>query len=627
MKRFLSCTSLICLALLFIAGTAAAQDIEYVNSLYWTGIADVKVQGQYAFCCFDAGLVILDISNINEPTFVSRIYFPGDNHSLELANQCAYIFGDYNTLKTIDITDPDNPELLSEIAIDAEVENIWVDAEYIYAAAGRLGMLIIDISDPADPEVISQFDTEGVSTSIVVRGDIAYLAERFVYPLSYPFQVINVIDRYNPELVGFITDEIGWNYDLIIEGDYAYLANSYAGFIIIDISNGTHPIMISQLEDITYPRCLSKLGNYVFMNYGYDSLQVYNVSDPQSPELTAIYDANCGTRNLDILGDHLFIATAGKSLPILDISDLENIHQVSEYETNGSTSHVFKIDQYLYTCEPNLGFRIHNLIDPENPIQVSQYDLPSYYFPQDISDDYLYLFNRSESGIFIIDISDPLQPGEPIFHSLERDYFDICVSEPYIYLPTFNEGIDIYEIISPDSLMFLRNFQTSVFYFDIEVENDIGYLCHVASLDIYDFSNPSDSVLLGSVHPSVGPSNFSVSDGFVYTLSEDGGRNGRTSIIDATDPTNPQNIAELDFPSYAYYNYVCDDLAFYGIYKQGLFAYDVSDPYHPVFVDDYPTPSHSNQIFLDNDYIYIANGSTLLILRFTQTGIEQIAEI
>ncbi|MCP4580144.1 MAG: T9SS type A sorting domain-containing protein, partial [candidate division Zixibacteria bacterium] len=42
---------------------------------------------------------------------------------------------------------------------------------------------------------------------------------------------------------------------------------------------------------------------------------------------------------------------------------------------------------------------------------------------------------------------------------------------------------------------------------------------------------------------------------------------------------------------------------------------------------DYPTPSHSNQIFLDNDYIYIANGSTLLILRFTQTGIEQIAEI
>ena len=98
-----------------------------------------------------------------------------------------------------------------------------------------------------------------------------------------------------------LSDNLGWNRDLIIDGDYAYLANSYRGFIIIDISNLSCPLVLTQMEDVTYPRNLFKLGNYVFMDSCYGNLQVIDVSDPITPALITSYEIGSSAIDFDDL--------------------------------------------------------------------------------------------------------------------------------------------------------------------------------------------------------------------------------------------------------------------------------------------------------------------------------------
>lgn len=600
-----------------------AQGIDYINSFYWSSLYDVEINGNYAYCCLDPGLVILDITDIEEPSFLNRLYIPGDNRNIILANRCAYIFGDDDKLRIINISEPENPWLISEISIDADVENIWIDENYIYAAAANLGMLIIDISDPYAPEIISRFDTDGLTKAIVVRGDIAYISERHIYPESRPFQVVNVIDRYNPSLVGYITEDIGWNYDLIIDGDYAYLANSSEGLIIIDISNGTHPEIITHMEGTTGPRNLFKRDDLMFMDYSYDSLQVFDVSMPASPELVGLCEIGVYIRDFDIAGNHLFIA--GGNLPIMDISDIRNISRITQYYFPGMISSIFTVDEYLYVGERGLGVHIHDLTDAENPTQVFQLELPQYYYVYHQSGNNLYALGVNE--LIVYDLTDPASPTEEAVYTLDVDYFDISVEEPYIYLTTQWSGVSVYEIISPDSLEYIRGFNCDYITFDAEVENNIGYFSQSFELLFYDLTNPADSVLLARILPTAGAGWLFMHDGYIYTQSDDGGLDVRLSIIDAADPSFPLEIGQIYLPGHVTDIHFDDDLAYFSLYPDNLQIYNISDPYNPIFIDSYVTPGFARDICTYDDYIYVADNSSMIILRLTTTGIEQVAEI
>ncbi|MCP4582378.1 MAG: T9SS type A sorting domain-containing protein [candidate division Zixibacteria bacterium] len=622
MRKFLFSRSAICFAVLFIAITVNAQGIDYINSFYWSGVSDVKVNGNHAYCAFDPGLVILDITDIEEPTFVSRLYIPGDNHHIVLANRCAYIFGDDDQLRIIDITEPENPWLLSEIPIDADVENIWVDENYIYAAAGHLGMLIIDISDPATPEIISQFDTEGTTKAVVVRGDIAYISERHTYPQSRPFQVVNVIDRYNPGLVGYITDDIGWNFDLVIDGDYAYLANGSNGLIIIDISNGTHPTIITYLDEISAPTCLFKLGDLMFTDYGYDTLNVFDVSSPLSPELVGFYEIGSYMRDFDIAGNYLFAAV--HDLSILDISDIANISEISRYESPGEISSSFIVDNYLYAAERSRGLRIHSLTDPENPAQVYHLELPLYYYNYHLDGDNLYALCSNE--LIVFDVSDPTSPVETSNYTFDEGFFQISVDYPYMYLTSQWLGVSVYEIISQDSVEYIRGFNCDYITFDAEVENSIGYFSQCFELLIYDLTDPADSVLLARMEPVAGAGWLFKHDNYIYTQCDEGARDMRISIIDVADHSTPLEIGQLYLPGHVADIHFDNDLAYFATYPNGLDIYNISDPYSPIFLGSYNTPGYIQEVSSSGNYIYVADGRSMIVLHLTTTGIEQVTE-
>jgi len=85
---------LILISLLFVYSSydihLKDSNIEYVSSILWTKLYDVKVNGKYAFCSFKNGLAVIDISDKKNPDIVSRLYLGGGN-SLDIKNSYAFI--------------------------------------------------------------------------------------------------------------------------------------------------------------------------------------------------------------------------------------------------------------------------------------------------------------------------------------------------------------------------------------------------------------------------------------------------------------------------------------------------------------------------------------------------------
>lgn len=622
MKSRLLFRSLLGFVALIIGISAAAQNMEYVNSMYWSGVYDVQVRDQYAYYCFSPGLVILDVSDIEQPSFVSRLFIPGDNRNIVVSGSYAFLFGYQDRVRIIDIGDPENPRITGDVAIDAEVDNICVRGDCVYVAAGLMGLLIIDVSDPSDPEIIAEYPAQSDIESIVVVDTVAFIAGRFIYPYSQPFQIVDVADVYSPWLIGYLDDNIGWNHDMIVDGDYVYLANTYEGLIVVDVSSLSSPFILAHLEDITYPRVLGKVDDYLFMDLGMDTLQVFDVSDPAAPEQVDLYEIDTDARDFEILNDYLFVA--GDDLPILDISEVGNIRQVSGYEVPGATMSVFRVADYLYAAEAGLGLHVHEMTDPAYPDEVSRLQLPGYWNTFELSGDYLYRLNDDELGV--IDVSNPSSPEEVSVYAFDRDFYDVCIREPYIYLTSFNWGIYVYQRISEDSLEFIRSFNCYEYAFDAEIENNIGYFSQCFALNIYDLADPADSVLLGSIMPVSGAGQLYYHDGFIYTQSVEGGCDLSISIIDVRDPSNPVEAGLLYLPGYVSHVSFDDNLAYFSVYQDELFIYDVSDPRYPILLSGYRTPGYIRNSLPSGDYVYVADNSSLIVLRRFLTATDRDVE-
>ena len=110
----------------------AAQEVKFVSSTLWSGMKTVHVYNNYAYCALKSGLMILDVSDISNPAFVSQLYTGG-------ANDLFYL--DY----------------------------------YVYVANPNFGLEIIYVGYPAEPLLIGRLSTAGEATAVFCSDSLALL--------------------------------------------------------------------------------------------------------------------------------------------------------------------------------------------------------------------------------------------------------------------------------------------------------------------------------------------------------------------------------------------------------------------------------------------------------------------
>ena len=170
---------------------SASEGVELVGQIGGVSYA-VAVQGSYAYLGVGLRLVVLDISNPEEPLVLGRT------------------------------------EVLSYL-----VEAVAVAGGYAYFADSGNGLRVIDVGDPVAPVQVGYCDIQGRASGVAVAGGYAYIA-------SGDLRVIDVTDPAAPVEVGYYHTP-GSARNVAVDSSHAYVADGSRGLRVIDVENPTHP--------------------------------------------------------------------------------------------------------------------------------------------------------------------------------------------------------------------------------------------------------------------------------------------------------------------------------------------------------------------------------------------------
>ncbi|MHA2203553.1 MAG: LVIVD repeat-containing protein, partial [Candidatus Hodarchaeales archaeon] len=295
--------------------------------------------------------------------------------------------------------------------------DIHVCGNFAYVAAGGRGLAIIDISDPTNPGEPLFQATTGITQGIYVQDDFAYLA------IGYSgLAIINISDPTNPG-IPIYQDTTGNAQVVFVSGNFTYLALWEGGLAIINTSDPTNPGSPYYRDTDGYACDIHVHGDFAYVADHWNGLAVINISDPTNPSYPAYNDVNYEVWSVYIRDNHAYTAIFERGLAIFDISNPTNL-----------SSPIYRdIQQYGY------------------PLDVYVYG------------DFAYLAASNIGSLAAINISDPLNPGIPIYKSSFDQCSGVFVSNNYVYVTHSEFGFMIVESASQASL---STAQSTSFYQD-----------------------------------------------------------------------------------------------------------------------------------------------------------------
>ena len=117
-----------------------------------------------------------------------------------------------------------------------------------------------------------------------------------------------------------------------------------------------------------------------------------------------------------------------------------------------------------------------------------------------VSGDYAYVADGWE-GLAVIDVSDPTNPGTPVYENTPGDARGVYVSGDYAYVADGWEGLAVIDISDPTNLRTPVYENTPGFASGVYVSGGYAYLADIWGLVKIDFSEPIDPGTPGGAIP------------------------------------------------------------------------------------------------------------------------------
>jgi hypothetical protein len=135
--------------------------------------------------------------------------------------------------------------------------DVYINGDLAFVSDPDFGTEIIDISDPENPTVIGSI-TENTITGVIVTDTLLFATG------SPVLQIYDITDISNPSPISSYPGY--WRGDCLkIQGNYAFIANTYDGLTIIDISETQNPILFYEFTEPSYGFDLVVLDNKIVM--------------------------------------------------------------------------------------------------------------------------------------------------------------------------------------------------------------------------------------------------------------------------------------------------------------------------------------------------------------------------
>ncbi|TFG00194.1 MAG: hypothetical protein EU540_05600 [Promethearchaeota archaeon] len=279
------------------------------------------------------------------------------------------------------------------------------------------------------------------------------------------------------------------------------------------------------------------------------------------------------------------------------------------YDIFVSGDHAFIADGSLYG-----GLVVIDISDPTNPGSPIYESTDDSTFGIYVSGDHAYM-GCAGAGLAVIDISDPTHPGTPVYEDTYGFANGIYVSGDYAYVADGNAGLAVLDISNPTDPEIPKYEPTSGYAYDVYVSGNYAYVADgstgLAVLDISNPTNPGTAVYANTDGISIA---VYVEGNYAYVADSGSG----LAVIDISDPTNPGTPVYADTDGSAYAVYVDGDYAYVADYHKGIAVIDISDPTNPSKIAQgnlgenvYSICIGGNYAFLGGDGLYAVEISEL----------------
>ena len=229
---------------------------------------------------------------------------------------------------------------------------------------------------------------------VVVTGDFAYVAAG-----PSGLRIVDVTNPAGPLEVGFY-DTPGSATGLAVSGNYAYVADEGARLPVVDITNPSVPFEAGFYYSPGGALGVVVSGNYAYVAAGYWGLRVVNIANPAAPTEVGFYDTPGNAQDVAVAGNYAYVADGWGGLRVVDITNPAAPFEVGFYDTPGFAWGVAVSGNYAYVADWDGGLRVVNIMNPAAPAETGFYDTPGLARGVAVSGNYAYVADMSYFGIY-----------------------------------------------------------------------------------------------------------------------------------------------------------------------------------------------------------------------------------
>ncbi len=409
-----------------------------------------------------------------------------------------------------------------------------------------------------------------------IVGNYAYIVDGWPWirydpgPYVYNYNglvIYDISDYLNPVKVGYI-DLPGNGYGVEVHGDYAYVSNLIKGIQIIDISDPTNPVLLSNYYPGNWSFYLTVVDTLAYLgsNYG---LEIINVADPLSP-------FRIGRVNLDrvfdvvVNGDYAYAANTGNAaqdLAVVDISDPTSPFVVGRSgDIPGTPICVAVQGNIVYIGgDSGGGFASINVSNPSNPILLDAITT-SGISTKPICLSGIYAYVGDYDKLLVIDVSNPNNLilkgscGVPGRYGGKGSVYGIDVVEGHAYVGAYNARFSVVDITNPSNPFSVVNNDFADFSKDVALDDTLLYVAASSNgLIIFDVAEPNVPIFLGCCDTPGSAKDVAANGNYAYIAYYEYPDTRGLAIIDVSDPTSPNLIGDYDPGAQVIDVEVCND--------------------------------------------------------------------
>jgi hypothetical protein len=397
-----------------------------VGSLDTLNARDVKVIGNYAYVATvgENALKVIDVTNPASPVLIgsSSTTSSAILKSVGVAGHYAYTVDFSNGLIIADITKNISPRLIGSASTPGccgYARGITIVGNYVYIGAGGSGLVVMNIENPESPSIAGSLDTVSNPWGVAVAGDYLYAAE---FSSAGGLRTVDISNRASPTLlVSKFTS--GYVRDVTIANGYAYLTEGSSPYYlrVFDITTDpANPSLVGSLSMSNEAEAVFVIGNYAYIANSYDGLRVVDVTTPSSPSSVGLLDTDGSAKDVVVVSDYAYVADWGSGLKIIDITTPSSPSLVGSLSLPGYSTAIAVAGEYAYVVDYSGNGSLHvvNIENPSSPILAGSFNLSDQGQSVIINGNYAYVGH--DSGLDIVgDVEDRvILNGVPSIHDV-----------------------------------------------------------------------------------------------------------------------------------------------------------------------------------------------------------------